>query len=80
MKPAMRVVQLQQQHIICSSPDGYAKGVSNSEGIDWKDGGFGDQDGLLRYYILYKKDEHDMLYLKGPTTTNVSVYHLILTI
>lgn len=45
MKPAMRVVQLQQQHIICSSPDGYAKGVSNSKGIDWKDGGFGDQDG-----------------------------------
>ena len=23
MKPAMQVVKLQQQHIICSSPDGY---------------------------------------------------------
>ena len=37
MKPAMRVVQLRQQHIICAS-NGYVRGVSNSDGITWKEG------------------------------------------
>ena len=44
IKPTMRVVQLQQQHIICTSPYG-AKGVTNSENIDWKKGGFDDLEG-----------------------------------
>ena len=43
MKPTMQVVQLQQQHHILSSSYG-ATGVSNSDGINWKDGGFDDGD------------------------------------
>ena len=44
MKPAMQVVQLRQQHIICASPAKHAvKGVSQStidaEGITWDDDG-----------------------------------------
>lgn len=44
IKPAMRVVKLQHQNIICTSPYG-AKGVSNGDGINWKDGGFDDNEG-----------------------------------
>ncbi len=45
MKPAMRVENMLQDHIICTSTFS-AKGVStNSEsGITWKDGGFDDED------------------------------------
>ena len=44
MKPAMRVVKLQHKnHILAGS--GGAKGVSNSDGITWKDGGFTSGEG-----------------------------------
>ena len=46
MKPAMRVVGIQQTHYICSGSNGAVGKVSNSEGITWKDKGFdsGDDD------------------------------------
>ncbi|UKK60646.1 hypothetical protein L6470_06535 [Prevotella communis] len=45
IKPTIQAVLLQQQHIICGSPDGYAKSVNNSsEGISWNDSGFDDND------------------------------------
>jgi hypothetical protein len=43
MKPTMRVVKMQhRQHILAGSGPFGAKGVSNSENINWKDGGFAD--------------------------------------
>ena len=43
MKPTMRVVKMQhRQHILTVSRPFGAKGVSNSEKITWKDGGFAD--------------------------------------
>lgn len=45
IKPTIQTVLLQQQHMICGSPDGFAKSVSNnSEGISWNDSGFDDND------------------------------------
>lgn len=45
IKPTIHAVLLQRQHMICGSPDGFAKGVSNSsEGISWNDSGFDDND------------------------------------
>ena len=42
IKPIMQVVLLQQQRIICSSPDGFTKSVAdNPEGVGWEDDGFG---------------------------------------
>ena len=41
MKPAMQVVQLRQQHIICGSPAKHAvKNFNKTEGIDWNSDGF----------------------------------------
>ena len=46
IKPTMRVVQLKQQHIICASPVGRSvHNVSNSDDINWKNGGFDDNEG-----------------------------------
>ena len=45
MKPAMRVVELQHQCHILSGSRG-AKSLSNSEGIDWKDNGFDDEEDM----------------------------------
>ena len=44
MKPVMRVVKLQHQHIICGSTKGFTKGVTSNDGIGWKDNGFEDED------------------------------------
>lgn len=42
-KPSMKVVKLQHQcHILAGS--GGAKGISNSDGITWKDDGFDDTE------------------------------------
>ena len=45
-KPAMQVVELRHQHIICTSPVQGVRRVNNSEELKWKDGGFdvGDED------------------------------------
>ena len=41
----MRVVKLKQQHhILTGSTKGFTKGVSNSDGIGWKDGGVFDDN------------------------------------
>ena len=45
MKPTMQVVQLKHRHqILTGSPYG-VQGVSNSEKITWKNGGFEDTEG-----------------------------------
>ena len=45
MKPAMQVVKLQHQHIICISPGAMGLNNSNnSEGFNWNDDGFADTD------------------------------------
>ena len=48
MKPAMRVVQLRQQHIICASGgDRYVKGISEStqsERFSWEENGVKGED------------------------------------
>ena len=43
-KPNIRVVNLQQQKIICASGPFGAKGVDNIDDIGWKDDGFDDED------------------------------------
>lgn len=46
-KPNIRVVNLQQQQIICASGPFGAKGVNNTDGIGWEkenDGFFDDED------------------------------------
>ena len=46
MKPAMRVVQLQQRHIICASNSRSVNAVSTSatDNFGWKNGGFDDSE------------------------------------
>ena len=45
-KPAMQVVELRHQHIICTSPVQGVKRVNNSEELKWDSDGFaeGDED------------------------------------
>ena len=43
-KPNIRVVNLQQQQIICASGPFGAKGVDGIDGIGWEDDGFDDED------------------------------------
>ena len=43
-KPNIRVVNLQQQQIICASGPFGAKGVVDTDDIGWKDDGFDDED------------------------------------
>ena len=43
----MRVVKLQHQHIICGSPKGFTKGISQStkdEGFNWTEDGVDSDD------------------------------------
>ena len=45
MKPTMRVVKMQhRQHILTGSGPFGAKGVSNSENINWNGDGFADTE------------------------------------
>lgn len=43
-KPSMKAIKIQQTQMLCSSPGASSLG-SNTEGLDWQDGGFGDEEG-----------------------------------